>query len=74
MLPEDLSAEPDVAAYVAASVRLAELQAKPARCATGHSTCTRAHLGIGAQCAAGRCHVHAADVAAGQGVEFPAYG
>lgn len=66
--------EPDVAAYVAASVGAAELPARPARCATGHSTCTRAHLGIGGQCHAGRCHVHAADVAAGQGVESLAHG
>jgi hypothetical protein len=73
MLPEDLSAEPDVAAYVAASVRLAELQARPARCATGHSTCTRAHLGAGPQCEGGRCHVAAADRAA-RGVEDVPHG
>jgi hypothetical protein len=71
---ERVDVEPDVAAYVAASVRAAELPARPARCATGHSTCTRAHLGIGGQCHAGRCHVHAADVAAGQGVESLAHG
>jgi S-methylmethionine-dependent homocysteine/selenocysteine methylase len=59
--------EPDVAAYVAASVRLAELQARPARCASGHSTCTWAHLGAGAQCEGGVCRVHARDVAEATG-------
>jgi hypothetical protein len=74
MVPADVSAEPDVRAYVAASVRLAELQARPARCATGHSTCTRAHLGIGSQCEGGRCRVHAEDVRAGAGLEGVCHG
>ena len=49
------------------SVRLAELQARPARCASGHSTCTWAHLGAGAQCEGGVCRVHARDVAEATG-------
>jgi hypothetical protein len=53
---EDLQAEPDVLAYVRAAVAHAARKVK-ARCGTGHSTCTRAHLGIGPQCDAGQCAV-----------------
>lgn len=53
---DDLPAEPDVLAYVRASVALAGAS-RTARCGTGHSTCTRAHLGIGPQCEAGQCAV-----------------
>lgn len=72
--PEQFDVEPDVAAYVAASVRAAELKAKPARCFDGHSTCQHAHLGIGGQCEAGRCRVQEHDQQVAAGVEFPAHG
>jgi hypothetical protein len=75
--PEQFDVEPDVAAYVAASVRAAELRAqaaKPARCFDGHRTCQHAHLGIGGQCEAGRCLVHEHDRQVAAGVEFPAHG
>jgi hypothetical protein len=68
---------PDVSAYVAASVREAELRAqadKPARCFDGHRTCQHAHLGIGGQCEVGRCRVHEHDRQVAAGVEFPAHG
>lgn len=71
---EQFDVEPDVAAYVAASVRAAELQARPARCFDGHRTCQHAHLGIGGQCQAGRCVVHEHDRQVAAGVEFPAHG
>jgi hypothetical protein len=73
----DLGGEPDVADYVAASVRAAELRAresKPARCFDGHRTCQHAHLGIGGQCEPGRCRVEEHDRQVAAGVEFPAYG
>lgn len=75
--PEQLDVEPDVAAYVAASVRAAELrvrESKPARCFDGHSTCQHAHLGIGGQCEAGRCRVEEHDRQVAAGVEFPSHG
>ena len=72
--PEQFDVEPDVAAYVAASVRASELNARPARCFDGHRTCQHAHLGIGGQCEAGRCLVHEHDRQVAAGVEFPAHG
>lgn len=72
--PEQFDVEPDVADYVAASVRASELQARPARCFDGHGTCQHAHLGIGGQCEAGRCVVHEHDRQVAAGVEFPAHG
>lgn len=63
----ELLFQPDVTAYVAASVEAAALPAAAApRCGTGHSTCTHAHLGIGPQCEPGTCRVNEAD--AGEGV------
>lgn len=72
--PVRVDVESDVAAYVAASVRAAELPARPARCFDGATTCQHAHLGIGGQCEAGRCLVHEHDRQVAAGVEFPAYG